>query len=401
MPSDAFRKGVLLLCFFCASPWTCQGDDFFFTPFFKLSTAYNDNIFYDHSMNETESDSINTVSPGFILRERTERSDSRIEGYLNRITYEDNDSLDSTERSIRGTTSFNCTERSRVNAGGSYRQDSSPDRDIATTGLILGTAERDMKTYNASASYRLSEIWSTELAYAGESSEYDDADYIDSTSQSARLSVSRNIMDIIPNTSVFLDAGYYQYEYENSSVEQTDNYVCSLGTQMRLNELYDVAASIGYRHTTTMFDIPVWMRMFYDEENTTRGTVGKLILTRTGEKTVSSLRFSHDISSVGGQSSITERRSLILDIQGKLSRRLNLGLDASFHINRSREGEISDENIDKRTLSIQPAASYKINDDFSIKLYYSYAYLRDLEDKTTQRRSLTGLELTCLHDLFD
>lgn len=397
----AGRCIVMLLCIFLTCPRVCRSDDFSFSPSLRITRGYNNNIFFDDSMNDTLSDSTTTVSPGFALRERTERFDSHITGYLDWISYRDNDSLDATDKTLLADMAYQCTPRTGLSANSSYKQNSNPDRDLATTGLITGTSRRNTISYSMSFNHRMSELWSADISYAGQRNDYEDSDSVDSASQGVRLSVGRDINDMIPRTTFMMDFTCYDYRYQDSTVERTDNYACSLGGRTRLSETCDISFGLGYRYTTTIFDIPEWMSIFYDQESTSGGGTGQFVFTYNGEKSTSTLRISHDISNASGISSVTKRSSISYDIRKSFKREFSLDLGAYLYINRARQGEFSDEDIDQRTLYILPAVLYAPNNGFCMKMYYSYAYVRDLEDKTTRRRSLFGIQFTCRSQLFD
>ena len=110
------------------------------TPSIELKQEYNDNIFF--SINEIKSDFITTVSPGLELARKTERMDASFFSKVDGRMYQKNDEFNAVDQIYRGSIRYQLSPKMGLTAKGGYIQDSRPDRDLATTGLVQSFARR-------------------------------------------------------------------------------------------------------------------------------------------------------------------------------------------------------------------------------------------------------------------
>ncbi len=94
-------------------PNRTRGGEFKIIPFLNLKQEYNDNIL----LNEDEiNDIITTLSPGFVLTERTERLDSDFYGQIDKIIYVENNELDALDYYCRANVSYQLNERANIDS---------------------------------------------------------------------------------------------------------------------------------------------------------------------------------------------------------------------------------------------------------------------------------------------
>jgi len=145
-----------------------------FVPMLSLREEYNDNIFLDSTREEEIDDRITTISPGARLRGRTEKLDASLQTSFDILKYARNDDLDETDQEYSGSITCKISERLRASAQAREIEDSRADRDIETTGLVLGAEKRHRRQLGSSADYALSEKATATLSYSYYKETFDD-----------------------------------------------------------------------------------------------------------------------------------------------------------------------------------------------------------------------------------
>lgn len=348
------------------------------TPGIGLREEYNSNIFFDPSRSRQTRDRITTVSPEVKLTGRTERLDTLLQSRFDILKYNDTEEFDDTDQNHHGRLKYHFSERWYASADAGYIRDSRADRDTETTGLVLGTARRDRQRYAWSMDYALCEKARTNISYAYDREDFPDPDFTDSTTQYAAINLSYDLSTLLPHLVARSSLGYTFYDFQSM---QATNYSVTAGADMRLNETLSVSANIGRNVLRSDIETP-FLFIPLEERSTDRGTVGRLALSYTGERTVGSLSFHRDIQALSGSPGTARHTSVHLVVSQRFTFRLEGVFSMEYHLNEAQEGRLALEETDERTLLVQPRLLYSFTDDLFLEASYRTVRFKDRETDT-------------------
>jgi predicted porin len=305
------------------------------------------------------------------------------------VLYRQEHDLNATDQNHSGRISYRLTEHWKGTLDGGYRRDSQPDRDIDVSGLVLGTDKRARTHYGVSSDYTFTEKLTSSISYTYDKDDFDEerSDRIDSTAQNASLLLSHDMSTYIPKTVGRLIIGYERYDYPDEKI-----VTCSagVGEQINLSEVFYLLADIGRYYSRSRFeiDLPYFSLDFTDR---TRGNKGRMVLGYKGERTTIDLGLSHEIRSLSGRVGAVRRTSYKLNAGHRLNANLWGGLTAEFYTNKANAGQLSINDINESTLSLQPRLRYIFTEDLSLEAAYRFTQTTDREDDETARQSLYSL----------
>jgi hypothetical protein len=362
-------------------------------PSATLKEQYNDNILF--SVNDRKSDFISTLTPGIELSDRSERLDANLLVRLNGILYARTSGLSAVDQDYRGRLSYMLSPRTRLSTEASYILDSQPDRETATTGLVLGAVKRHRQQYSISGERTLSEKTSAALAYSYEQDDYDNNRFSDLKYHDASLTFTHNLDWLMRATKGSANFDYAHYTssvllIDNLTSDSTvDNFSATIGLSRAISEVWSVQANAGGRYTVSKFHswepgyVPVqyqgsiFLVRFYSPVNQTSrqwGWVGQLALSYKGELTDGSLAFNTDVQPASGQTSgTTVRTGLVADMRRRFTYELSGSMSVGYYLNKSNPGAIAGQAIDQETVLVTPGIRYEFNRDMYLDASYQYA----------------------------
>jgi hypothetical protein len=364
-----------------AAPAVGWGDEIKLTPMVAVKEEYNDNLFF--SSTNKASDYITTLSPGLMMQSNTERLKTAFSARIDQRLYLDYTNLDATDQFYTGNVSYAFTPKLSLVANAGYSQDSSPDRDIETTGLVLSAVRRIRQNYGLSGDYAFSE--KTQATLSGQYSQDRYAEFAnksinDLDSGTGNLMVTHDISTLLPSTKARFGLGYANYQYVNAN-STIDNYTGTVGLSRPFNEVWTASVDVGCRYTTSQNEItslqfvpPFSFEPVTRTENTTGwGAVGNAVVSYKGEKTTVDFSLSHDIMPAYGFSGATERTALGLNMSRKFTQELSGTFEGGYILNNSTQGESSSSRqLDQNTVYVRPGIRYEINADMAVDATYTY-----------------------------
>jgi len=370
---------LFILAFFTAQ---LPAAEIKFIPSIGLKEEYNDNLFFNTTTELETSDYITTLSPGAKFTDRTERLDALLQTRLDILRYRDNDELDRYDQDHLGRIRFRLTERMQASTEAGYIKDSRTDRDIETTGAVLGTVRRERQHYACSGEDAFTEKTTLGLSYTYDQDKFNDPEYIDSTAQQANLTFTHNLSSLFSMTSGRATLGYTLYDFPDTRV---NNYSGTIGASTAISEILNLSADVGWRFTRSRYETLIWI--FPIEETTiSRGIIGQAELSFRGERTNGSLSFSHDVRSISGRIGAAKRTSLKLEIGRCFTYKLRGDITAEYYLNRAKAGQLSWEDIDEETYRIQPRLRYNFTNELALEASYRSTWLkyREMDQKGEQ-----------------
>jgi hypothetical protein len=360
-----------------------------------LQEEYNDNIF----VSETDEidDYITTVSPELAFSQKSERTNTGLLGRLDGIYYADNDELNDIDQNINAR--MNHWPDPRLNLSGEfeYIKDSRPDRDIETTGLVLGRFIRYRRYLTLSGEYLVSENTASILTYMHTNQDFDDPELTDFDSNTVNLTFTHRLSQYLPSTLGRFSMGYNRYDYPDVTIK---NYSGTIGASREITEKFRLSMDVGGRYTKQRSkDEDSTSASFRDESQS--GFTGQLLFSHKGEFTKENLTLSHDVQAASGRNAVTERTALIFDISRRFTYNFRGSFKIGYYFNQADQGNFSTEDIDEKTLSIQAGVHFDIKEDIFLNASYLFTRIRDEAANESAKRNLIYMRLVVLYPFFE
>jgi hypothetical protein len=376
-------------------------DEFKLTPSLTVKEEYNDNILY--SSTNSQKDLFATISPGLVLRDRTERMNIFLSGRIDQRLYSKYSDLNATDQYYEGTGKYAFTPRFNLSGKVLYSRDSLPDRDFETTGLSLTNVKRKRQNYTFSGDYLLSEKTMATFSYDYINDMYDSLPRSDLEANTFNLGFIRDMNGFLESTKARMNMGYTKYNMPGMKV---DNYEATLGIDRALNEKWNLLLDGGTRYTKSKFNITEFVLVppFFverKERNSGWGVVGQLALTYKGEKDSGNLSVVHDISPASGYSGSTERTSIAFSVSRRFTYELYGTLSGGYYINKSNAGEFSAQKIDENMMRISPGIRYEFDKDKTVEASYTYNKTKYNVSNTEAQRNIFFIRFRIQHNLFE
>jgi hypothetical protein len=369
-------------------------------PSAAFKQEYNDNIFLDSEGGQR--DFITTVSPALEWIERVEQGSLRLFGRLDWLTYWQNGEFDATDYLYQGDFQYRLSARVSIGAGAGGSRDSRPDRDLETTGLILGTAPRDRWFYNISGSFQLSERSSLGFRFNQSKEDFESPQFSDSRGYDGSLQFTQAMTETLQGRASIY---YANYSYETS---ETKVLGMNLGADWTLTEKWSLIFDLGVRYTASEFLVrslefvpPFFVVQVSKEESRDRyGGVGLASLTYRGESSGLSLTFQQDITPSSGTGA-TRSSSLRLQMDRRFTYELHGFLAASYVLTQADAGEFSSNETDVQTANFNARLRYTFTNDMALEASYLYSRAIDRIADTVAGRNLFLLRFYIQHDLLE
>ncbi len=381
-----------------------EGQELHLNSSLSVQQEFNDNLFFQTK--DREMDLVTTVSAGSELVERTERLDLRLGGRTDLLLYARNTDLDALNHFYNGSLRYRLSPLAKVSLDAGYLRDNSPDRDVATTGLLLNAATRQRFTGSISGDYALSEKLSAGGSYSFEQEIFSDPQLSDNQAHGLGFGLGRDLADWLPNTVGRMNLGYTRYLSESSTV---DSFWWTLGAGHDLSERLKLSTDAGTRYSIFRFEVqslefvpfPASFRIVSEQhEQSSPGAVLKLALLYRWERTNAAVGLQHDLMMASGRHGPTERTGLTLDLEHRFAEKLWGRLNASFFLNRAEAGEFGTEEIDEQAFTLRPSIGWEISEKFLLEGSYTLSLVHDLVTAATKSRNLASMRLTFRHDLL-
>jgi len=364
-------------------------DEFDIVPSIAVKEEYNDNIFLT-AAGQT-SDYITTLSPEIELEQRTARLNMSLTGRLVGLLYAENHALNHIDQDYSGRVHYQLTSRLQGGFDAGYLIDSRPDRDIESTGLVLGTDIRHRWRFRISGNYALTEKTHTAVSYAYNREKFDETPLSDFSSHTTDIGFTHNLETLWKSTQGRMNFGYTMVDYTTSRV---DNYTVTLGLERRLSELYQFDFYIGPRFTRTTVDFPgvpaneVW------------GVRGNFGSSYRGEYVDVRISFLHDVQPASGRTGATERSGLSTSVGYRFTDKFRGDLSASYFINKSESQAFAFNDIEENTFRIQPRLRYDFTRDMTLEASYVYTIINNQVTDTQRSQNIVYLRFVFRYPLL-
>lgn len=371
-------------------PISSQAGTIQVTPSISLREEYNDNILFDFEK-EARADFISRVSPKIEFIKKTERISMGLSSSIEAIEHMDNADFDSIDHSQKALLDYNLTPLLKVFSNLDFTQDSRPDRELQTSGLLLNSSKRKTLAGSAGAQYILTEKLYSLVNLSYTNSSFEDPRLVDSKVYGLNCGLGYNLGTYIPRTTGRVSLGHNKFEYPFNTVK---NYILSVGLSHDLSETYSIALDIGPRYSQS--------RLF-DQVSEEVGLGGSLKLNYSGEKTSINLTVSREEQGVSGSSGTAQRSSVSFSVGHNVSAELQCNLDLEYR-NNSSTASSSSGSIDEDYFAIAPRTKYSFTRNLSLETEFRYAKLIDrtiIKGDDSRDRNQLFVRINYQHPLFD
>jgi hypothetical protein len=400
--------------------------DYALIPQLLLEGDYNSNVFFDDDDGDPQEDYVSTIAPGLQWRRHSEQLLSELFAQGRFVYYQDQEDLDKTDQLYRGKVEYTVTEHLNLGTSGSYTVDNQIDRDIETTGLVVGTAERRRQEYRGFGDLLVTER--TRLTFSGGYTQdrFEEDEFWDSWGADAALGLNHQPKRW-PNTTLQGQVAYRHYAFDREQslsngnittrVEEgnvTDNIALTVGAENRQTERLTLLFSGGARYTILENDSHLRRRLQVGEEeyldlgsedsdnsDQAWGFVGNASLAYRGERNEVSLGVSYDIKPLSGSGDTAKRTDLTGNWWYQMTTEWRFNTTASYYWNRSDDSSSAEQDVDTTTFTLSPSVRYAFTRDLYLEGRYRYTRVEDHEDDQTSQRHLASVILLLKHDLLD
>jgi hypothetical protein len=366
------------------------GDDFTLTPSISLEQKFKDNVLLESNSGDTLNDSILKVSPSLLMQERTQRLYLDISGGLSRYYYRDNPQFETTDKTLSSSLSYRLSELSDLSLRAAYRDDSQPDSDIAQAGLALGTSERIAAQYSFTWAQSFTEKTSWQVNLSRNEETFKKPDEVDNNTTSVNFALSRNMEDLLENTSVSVEGGFQRVDFTKSIEDHADTTSISLGMHRDITQTVSAEFSLGVQSSVSTFD--TWFLPAWHERD--QGMIGQFLLKEKLDNGERSLSLSHNIGVNSGSSGLVNRTSAGVRFTRRFTEELSASLSCDYFLNRSGKATFTTSNIDEQSIRINPGFFYRFNESWQGNANYEYINIHDDLTSSVTRGSTASMGIT-------
>ncbi len=359
----------------------------------SVEEELNDNIFFTVDDDDPIEDYITTLAGGLRYSHSGERADAQALARVEQLYYADTDELDATDQFYSGNASYQLTSLLKAGVQGGYSRDSRPDRDVDATGLVMGTAIREVQRYGASLDCTLSEITSAGFSYNYQKENFDDPEFDDYDLHQAGVLFNRRLDKYFPNTTGRMNFSYARYEYTTVTI---DYYSGTLGALWQWTETFHLQVDLGARYTESTFGYP-----WFDINDSGWGGVGAIKFGHQGEYSTTNLSLAHDVGAANGRDGSVERTSAVADVSYRFAEKGRVGMMAACYLNKADAGDLSTDDIDEQTLRLRPFVRWGLTDILALEASYVYSQIEDQVDDETRDQNVYLLKLIVNYPLFE
>ena len=370
-------------------------------PSVELRQEYTDNLFYSSSGPlETF---FTRVSPGIKAIVKTELLSGSLAARLGVLHYSANSNMDEVEQFYEGDGTCRLTPQLKFSGSAAYRKESSPDRNIESSGQALNTTSR-RQNYGAGSEYQLSALTVGSLGYGYEQIvNSNHTNYSDVTTHNVSAGLEHDAGRLLPLLRLRTSARYSRNDYDTTQIE---SYELTAGGSRQLHELWSISADAGGRYTRSGFQSqtldPLGEIGTRHDTNDTAGWVLKTSLDYLGETLKGKLAYSRDLSNPSGLfGTAVEQDIVTISLRKRLSYELFALLGGGYYHSMSDMNQFGSQKIDETSLRGSFSLRYEFNHTIAAELGYDYFHVKDTDPGSTASRNKVFFQLTAQTGIFE
>ena len=344
-----------------------------------LKQEYNSNIL--NSRSDEIDDFISHAIPSFRLNHATELLKLSALATWDGWLFWDNSDLNRLNQRYGLNGNYRIAERWSVSALARYVKDSNQDSQLDETGSVeLGLKDRERLNAGTGLDYAVSERSDIGADYNYQKTDFERG--VDTEAHSVRFFYRRRLQNQRDVITIFP-----RFVWGNSDDWDAYNSTLNFRWAHPFSETLDTSITVGARHSRVDYDD--------DRDDTDNwGGVADMWLRKRGELTTGRLGFSNNLRTRTNGEIINVSR-LYTNIDHRLSRRFGVGFRGSIYYSNLIE-DSPETDDDRWYFDFSPSAFYRLTEDHTLRLLYSYNYqkLLDADDNDTVDRQRIWLQLT-------
>jgi hypothetical protein len=381
----------------------------------KLSASveekYSDHVF--SQAGEGVTDFITRLSPAVEGGWRTERTGFLLSWHPDCYYYQENRGMNSVDQTWDGRLSHQWTERLSTSLTAGYLDDEQPERELSETGLLFNTQHRQRWTCGLDEQYQVSEKTAVAMSYGYTDEAFDDPRTFDLRSHSVSVLLSRNLAPLVARTTGRLQVTGASYEYKRSYVledlfqtistddrQSVEYYSLTLGLAHTMTERLQFTLDLGTRYTRSEREIKQHVATLFGEGDlapvemvdTSSGFVGTLETAYASEKSSFSVLLSHDVAPASGRSGLSERTTLRLADNGRLTGDWYYNLSISAYRNVIDATEDT-AGTDELTTQLGAGLRYNINLIWNVGIYWGSVWIDDRKNDNSDNQNSCSVKV--------
>jgi hypothetical protein len=402
----------ITICFLLFFPLTTLADEFRLVPSVAVKQEYIDNLFWDAKNGAAPThDWISTFTPKLEMVRNTEKIGMNLSSRIDQRYFWSNNHLNATDQAHEGNLRYSINPQLSFTGRGSYIEDSRPDRDTLTTGLVATTATRKQQLAGLTGQYSLTEKTQTNLSYDYWKYTWNTLHFVDMESHTVGLGLVHDISGLMNESKVTGNLSYSHYLFTGMEM---DNYQATAGLIKQLNEKWSVTTNAGPRYNVSKFtagthvtqplppsNVPQDVIINVDKTSRGAGWIGQLALSYKGEKSNADVSIYRDISPAYGSIGTLERNAFSLSLKRSFTYELSGTFSASYFRNQSSAGQIAVQRLNYETIYITPGLLYEFTKDVSMDASYTYIKVNNNVANTVADRNQFMVRVYVQHKLFE
>ena len=390
---------MLLLSLLPTGPAAAAGTEVI--PSLELRQEYTDNLLF--SAAKPLGSFITRVTPAVTATGRSEILSGSLAAKLTGLHYSDNGKRDNLEQFYDAAAGGLLTPLLKLSGSATYRKESSPEREIETSGQALNVTSR-RQLYGGSAEYRISELTAGSLGCGYDQVTYGtQIGYSNVTSYNATAGLTHDAERLLPLLKLRSSVRYSRSNYDTA---QIDNYALIIGASRQLHELWSFSADGGARYTRSGFQVltfdPATGFGVGHDQNDSIGWVLASSLDYQGEKFQGSLSYNRDLSTASGSfRSAVESDVVNFSLRRRLSYELSAALGGGYYRSIADNNQFGSQKVDDTSWRGSFSLRYTFNRKLSADVGYDWYHLDSKASGSATSRNKVFFQVTAQTTLFE
>lgn len=357
-----------------------MAQDITLLPFLSLRGTYDDNVNFSRN-NEIDS-YVGIISPGFKMNYESELLHFETGGRVDVLRYSEDSDLNTENYRYNLDGDYRLAERWSVSGDFSFVKDETLDSELEETGIVYRRDDRERLDAGGGISYQLSELSDLGANYSYRNTTYQERGLDDYDSHSVGLSYNRkfnNGLDVISVGPRFTRGN-------SDDGREVDGYRFTVGWTHLPSETYRLNVSLGVRYTSVDYG---------DDRNDTNnwGGVADINLRKTGENWSVQVGFNSDAYYRPSSGDIAQVYRVYTNLERRILERLSMGVNGRISLAKADDNDAADDD-DIWYFNVDPFLSYKLTENHSLRLAYTYQQEYDKNFKDDERRDRNRVSLT-------
>jgi hypothetical protein len=345
-------------------------------PGIRIAVEYDDNIDFKQNSSNADDDFSGSATPNVRLMYNTERLDLIGRAEIDFKKYLNDTDYDRTNHLYEIQTEYQAHSRWRLSGEYSFRRDETIDSQFEETGRTFERKRQERHDATGGVQFALTELTGIGSFVTYRRANYSGSDNTDYDYYTVELPYAKRFQNQID--TIRLTPSYTRYYSDDN--EKADGYRLTLFWEHLLSETLTFDINIGGRYTD--------IEEQNGDSNSNFGIVGNIGLAKIGETFSGEIRYSRDLrSTTAGEIVNVDRLSLLVD--KLLTERFGFNFRGNgYHSTRENDNRSNDKVV---SFDLTPAFYYRLTENHSVRLAYSYRHQRDLDEPgnpTAQRNQV-------------